>query len=132
MPAASTSSFNFAVFGDTRCTGTTLEPFYTRHQGLCNWILAHDYDFAIQGGDTVDEGGIVNGSWEYQDFYRLESNLSKSKVIMATMGNHEVQPGGQSPYIYYDLYTSAFPDNGTSGNLGRVYKIGRASCRVRV
>ena len=122
VPAASTNSFSFAVFGDTRSSDSATEPFYTRHQQLCNWMLAQDFDFILQGGDTVNRGGATNGFWEYEDFFRLESNLSKSKVIMATMGNHEVQPSNDAPYIYYDLYTSAFPANGPAvDGKGRVY-----------
>ena len=127
---ANTFSFSFAVYGDPRGGQTADEPYYTRHQVLCNWILAQNFDFALETGDTVWAGGITSANplapqdfWT--DFYRLESNLSKSKVIMATMGNHEVQPtesGGSVSYIYYyDLYEGAFPTNGISNNKGRVY-----------
>jgi hypothetical protein len=121
VPPASTNSFSFAVFGDPRGASGSNEPYYTRHQVLCNWMLAHNFDFAFETGDTVWEGGGPNAQGFYEDFYRLEANLSKSKVIMATMGNHEVQPNGLPYYYYYDLYTGAFPTNGTSGNTGRVY-----------
>jgi len=114
-----TTSFSFAMYGDPRGTSSN-EPYYTRHQALCDWILAQDYKFALETGDTVWEGGGASAQGFYTDFFRLESNLSKSKVIMATMGNHEVQPSGNT-YIYTDLYGGAFPTNGTSGNNGRVY-----------
>jgi hypothetical protein len=39
---------------------------------------------------------------------------------MATMGNHEVQDAGDSTN-YQNLYSAAFPTNGTAGNNGRVY-----------
>jgi hypothetical protein len=118
---ANTYSFSFAVYGDPRGGDTANEPYYTRHQALCNWILAQNYDFALETGDTVWEGGGTRAQGFYTDFFELEANLSKSKVIMATMGNHEVQPNSLPYYHYYDLYTGAFPTNGTSGNTGRVY-----------
>jgi len=130
VPVSSPTSFSFAVYGDPRGTQTSNEPYYTRHQVLCNWILAQNFDFALETGDTVWAGGItaqhpLDPQVYWTDFYRLESNLSKSKVIMATMGNHEVQPTGSGETVtyiyYYDLYTGAFPTNGTSGNTGRVY-----------
>jgi hypothetical protein len=118
-----TTSFRFAMFGDVRGTQADDEPYYTRHQALCNWVLAQDFDFALQTGDTPWEGASLKaiGKW-WPDFFRLESNLSKSKVIMATLGNHEVQGGG-SYYYWDDFYTSAFPDTNSSipGNNGRVY-----------
>jgi hypothetical protein len=118
-----TTSFRFAMFGDVRGIQADDEPYYTRHQVLCNWILAQNYDFALQTGDTPWEGASLKaiGKW-WPDFFRLESNLSKSKVIMATLGNHEVQGGG-SYYYWNDFYTNAFPDTNSSipGNNGRVY-----------
>jgi len=130
VPVSSPNSFNFAVYGDPRGTQSSNEPYYTRHQALCNWILAQNYDFALETGDTVWAGCATAScpllaEGYYNDFFRLESNLSKSKVIMATMGNHEVQTpsscGSATYTYYYDLYTGAFPTNGTSGNTGRVY-----------
>ena len=123
---ANTYSFSFAVYGDPRGASGSNEPYYTRHQVLCNWILAQDYDFALETGDTVWEGGVYSSCTTcaqnyWLDFYNLEQNLAGSKAIMATMGNHEVQPGGYTYAYYYDLYTGAFPTNGTSGNTGRVY-----------
>jgi hypothetical protein len=130
VPVSSPASFRFAVYGDPRGTSTANEPYYTRHQVLCNWILAQNYDFSLETGDTVWAGCATAScpllaEGYYNDFFRLESNLSKSKVIMATMGNHEVQTpsscGSATYTYYYDLYTGAFPTNGTSGNTGRVY-----------
>jgi hypothetical protein len=121
---ASPTIFRFAVYGDERSDQTTLEPFYTRHQQLANWVAAQNFDFVLQGGDTVYVGGSTNsnGPWMWYDYYRLSSNLGKSKVVMATMGNHEVQDAGQDPYLYYDLYTNAFPANGPAiDGKGRVY-----------
>ncbi len=119
VPAASITSFSFAVYGDPRGGQTANEPYYTRHQVLCNWILAQNFDFALETGDTVWAGTDGINIW-WPDFYRLEANLSKSKVIMATMGNHEVQDA-QNSNTYQGLYSAAFPTNGTSGNAGRVY-----------
>ncbi|MGA2916669.1 MAG: metallophosphoesterase [Sedimentisphaerales bacterium] len=122
--AANITSFNFAVYGDPRSTNGSNQ-YYARHQALCNWILAQNYDFAIETGDTVWAGQdapptntALTVYWP--DFFRLESNLSKSKVIMATMGNHEVQDAGASTN-YMNFYSLAFPTYGTSGNDGRVY-----------
>jgi hypothetical protein len=125
-----TTAFRFVVFGDPRGVQTSNEPYYTRHQALCDWIAAQGYNFALETGDTVWGGGVTAlyplaaQNW-WMDFYRLERNLSGSRPIMATMGNHEVQPpdsGGAVNYIYYyDLYEGAFPTNGTAGNRGRVY-----------
>jgi hypothetical protein len=117
------TSFCFAVYGDPRGTATADEPYYTRHRALCNWILAQpDIDFALETGDTVWEGATSLAIAKYwPDFFEIESNLSKSKVIMATLGGHEVQGG--NTYYWNDFYTSAFPDTNSSvpGNNGRVY-----------
>jgi hypothetical protein len=119
VPVSSPSSFSFAVYGDPRGAQSSNEPYYTRHQALCNWILAQNFDFAYETGDIVWAGSTgLNVFWP--DFYRLESNLSKSKVIMATMGNHEVQDAGDSTN-YQSLYTAAFPTNGMTGTNGKTY-----------
>jgi hypothetical protein len=124
VPVASPNSFRFAVYGDPRSTNGNNQ-YYARHQALCNWILAQNYDFALETGDTVWAGQdnpptntALTVYWP--DFFMLESNLSKSKVIMATMGNHEVQDAGNSTN-YMSFYSLAFPTYGASGNDGRVY-----------
>jgi hypothetical protein len=118
-----TTSFSFAMYGDPRGTATADEPYYTRQGALCDWILAQDFDFAVETGDTAWEGASLKaiGKW-WPDFFRIEGNLTKSKVVMHTLGNHEVQGGG-SYYYWNDFYTSAFPDTNSSipGNNGRVY-----------
>jgi hypothetical protein len=127
VPTASPSSFRFAVYGDPRSTNQNNQ-YYARHQALCNWILAQNYDFALETGDTVWAGATYSPPQptEYSltvywpDFFMLESNLSKSKVIMATLGNHEVQDA-QDPTNYENFYSEAFPSNGISGNYGRNY-----------
>jgi hypothetical protein len=131
MADANTFSFSFAMYGDPRGTQSANEPYYSRHQAVCDWIAAQGYKFALETGDIVWGGGIsaanpLTAQGYYQDFYNLERNLAGSKVIMATMGNHEVQPvdaGGTVTYIYYyDLYTGAFPTNGPAADgKGRVY-----------
>jgi hypothetical protein len=125
-----TTSFSFVVFGDPRGTFPSNEPYYTRHKALCEWIVQSNAKFAFETGDTVWAGGITDlhptqaqGWW--MDFYRLEYPLAGSKIVMATMGNHEVQPtasGETVTYIYYySLYTDAFPTNGPANNTGRIY-----------
>jgi hypothetical protein len=122
-PDPNTTSFRFAMYGDPRGTQTADEPYYTRQGALCDWILAQDFDFALETGDTAWEGASLKaiGKW-WPDFFRIEGNLTKSKVVMHTLGNHEVQGGG-SYYYWNDFYTSAFPDTNGSipGNNGRVY-----------
>jgi len=117
-----TTSFRFAMYGDPRGTATVDEPYYTRQGALCDWILAQDFDFALETGDTVWAGASLKGigKW-WPDFFRIEGNLTKSKVVMHTLGNHEVQEG--TYYYWNDFYTSAFPDTNSSipGNNGRVY-----------
>jgi hypothetical protein len=125
------TSFSFAVYGDPRGIALPNDSnmYHTRHKQLCDWMLAQDVDFAFETGDTVWEGSILTSDPQtkvdiesfYTEFFKAEQNLSKSKVIMATMGNHEVQPGGRDYTYYYDMYEDAFPTNGTSGNRGRVY-----------
>jgi hypothetical protein len=129
---ANAYSFSFALYGDPRCVQNASEPYNSRHQAVCDWIAAGGYKFALETGDTVWGGGVtvaypLAAQGYYQDFFNLERNLSGSKVIMATMGNHEVQPpdaGGTVTYTYYyDLYKDAFPTNGPSidTNKCRVY-----------
>jgi len=125
------TSFSFAVYGDPRGVAlpTDSTSYHTRHKQLCDWIAAQDIAFALETGDTVWEGSILTSAPQtkvdiesyYTEFFKAEQNLSKSKVIMATMGNHEVQPSGRDYTYYYDMYEDAFPTNGTSGNRGRVY-----------
>jgi hypothetical protein len=125
------TSFSFAVFGDVRGVGlpTDSTMYHTRHKTLCNWVASQDFDFAFTTGDTVWEGSILTTDNQtkrevesyFIEFFGAEQNLSKSKVIMATMGNHEVQPGGRDYTYYYDMYEDAFPTNGTADNKGRVY-----------
>jgi hypothetical protein len=121
-PDPNTTSFNFAYYGDPRGTATADEPYYTRQGVLCDWILAQDFDFALEGGDTVWAGASLKaiGKW-WPDWFRIEGNLTKSKVVMHTLGNHEVQEG--SYYYWNDFYTDAFPTGGPAGTAGsgRVY-----------
>jgi hypothetical protein len=119
---AGIASFCFAVYGDPRGTATADEPYYSRHRALCDWILAQpDIDFVLETGDTVWEGSTSLAMSKYwPDFFEIESNLSKSKVIMATMGGHEVQPLSNSTN-YQNFYSEAFPTNGTANNNGMVY-----------
>ncbi len=122
-PDPNTTSFRFAMYGDPRGTQAEDEPFYTRQGALCDWILAQDFAFALETGDSVWEGASLKakGKW-WPDWFRIEGNLTKSKVVMHTLGNHEVQGGG-TYYYWNDFYTAAFPDTNSSipGNAGRVY-----------
>jgi len=121
-PGPDTTSFRFAMYGDPRGTTSADEPYYTRQGILCDWILAQDFDFAVETGDTVWAGASLKsiGKW-WPDWFRIEGNLTKSKVVMHTLGNHEVQEG--SYYYWNDFYTAAFPDTNSliPGNAGRVY-----------
>jgi len=115
-----TTSFRFAMYGDPRGTNTSDEPYYTRQGALCDWILAQDFDFAVETGDTVWAGASLKaiGKW-WPDFFRIEGNLTKSKVVMHTLGNHECQEGS---YMYWvDFYKGAFPTNGIADSNGRTY-----------
>lgn len=116
-PDPNTESFKFAFSGDPRGTTTEDEPYYTRQKALCDWVLARDYDFAIEGGDTVWAGASLKaiGKW-WPDFFELQGNLSKSKVVMHALGNHEVQEG--SYYYWNDFYVDAHPTNGPVGSVG--------------
>jgi hypothetical protein len=120
---ANTRSFSFAVIGDVRGIGLPADSnmYHIRHKALCDWLPTQDPNFVLQTGDLVWEGGGADANSYYRDFYYAEKNLSKTKVIMNTMGNHEVQPNGEPYYNYFDLYQDALPNNGTPGNNGRVY-----------
>jgi len=121
-PDPNTTSFNFVYYGDPRGTATADEPYYTRQGALCDWILAQDFDFALEGGDTVWAGASLKGigKW-WPDWFRIEGNLTKSKVVMHALGNHEVQEGAY--YYWNDFYTEAFPNTNSiiPGNNGRMY-----------
>jgi hypothetical protein len=92
-------------------------------------MAAQNFAFILGTGDIVWEGSILTSDPNtkveiesyYTEFFKAEQNLSKQKVIMHSMGNHEVQPGGRDYTYYYDMYEDAFPTNGTAGNRGRVY-----------
>jgi hypothetical protein len=98
------------------------EPYYTRHGALCDWILTQNVDFAIEGGDTVWDGANLKAIGKYwPDFFGIEGNLTKSKIVMHTLGGHDVQGG--TYYYWNDFYTDAYPNTNSSipGNNGRVY-----------
>ena len=119
VPVLNKTSFKFAAFGDNRGIDQPGDstPYQNRHQMVCNWMAARDFDFILQVGDMVNKGDNVE---DWTNFYKAEQNLGKSKVIMPTMGNHEIQGDGGA-YIYPDLYTAGLPLNGTAGNDGKVY-----------
>ena len=54
--AANETSFSFAVYGDSRGASTANEPYYSRHQALCNWLAPQNLAFCLTTGDTVWEG----------------------------------------------------------------------------
>jgi hypothetical protein len=83
---------------------------------LCNWLAASDYEFVLQTGDMINEGGVI---LDWVNFYKAEKNLGKSKVIMPVVGNHEFN--GSGPFLYNDFYAAGLPTNGTAGNNGKVY-----------
>jgi hypothetical protein len=118
VPLRNRTSFKFAVAGDNRSPDPPADPtpFINRHQMLCNWLAARDYEFVIQTGDMINEGGVV---LDWVNFYKAEKNLGKSKVIMPAVGNHEFN--GSSPWYYNDFYAAGLPTNGPAGNNGKVY-----------
>ena len=122
VPVQNKTSFKFAVYGDTR--GVELPGdstiYHNRHQLLANWMAEKDFEFIIQTGDMANEGSVFT---DWVNFFKSEVNLGKSKVVMPAIGNHEVQPSGQSYYYYTDLYSPVMPTNGpaVSNNNGRVY-----------
>jgi hypothetical protein len=134
--AANTTSFSFAVYGDCRGAQSQNEPYYTRHQALCNWLAPQNFAFILTTGDTVWEGASTASlSTYWPDFFYLESNLSKGTVLMTTLGNHEVQPTSvgtpEERYTNYkNFYMDGYPINGTSGNEGRVYSFNYGNAHI--
>ena len=126
---ANTTSFGFAVFGDGRGISGDSTVYYARHQALCNWVAAqNNIKFILDSGDIVWEGASTTSLVDYwPDYFQLESTLSKSKVKMNTLGNHEVQPTGAGTPLeryqnYKNFYAAGFPANGVGGNYeGQVY-----------
>jgi len=121
-PDPNTTSFRFVYYGDPRGTMNADEPYYTRHGALCDWILTQNVDFAIEGGDTVWDGANLKAIGKYwPDFFGIEGNLTKSKIVMHTLGGHDVQGG--TYYYWNDFYTDAYPNTNSiiPGNNGRVH-----------
>jgi hypothetical protein len=127
--AANATSFGFAAFGDGRGIAGDSTLYYARHQALCDWIAAqNNIKFVLDSGDIVWEGASTTSLVDYwPDYFQLESNLSKSKVKMNTLGNHEVQPTGAGTPLeryqnYKNFYAAGFPANGVGGDYeGQVY-----------
>jgi hypothetical protein len=125
------TSFTFAVVGDPRGIALPSDStmYHTRHKQLFDWMANQNIAFALETGDIVWEGAILNSDPQtkinvesyYTEFFKAEQNFTKTRPVMATMGNHETQPGGRDYMYYNDLYEDAFPTNGTSGNRGKVY-----------
>lgn len=122
------TSFSFAVYGDPRGvqppTDSTI--YHTRHKQLCDWMATQNISFALETGDIVWAGGLTDGNCLgfYKEYFKAEQNLSKTKPIMTTPGNHELQPNGlgDSGYPYFSIYnTSTYPNNGPVGVNGRCY-----------
>jgi len=113
VPVASPSSFKFAVFGDTQIN-------YDLHRAQSDHMLTKNPLFVMHTGDMAQEG---NNQTDWENLYKAEQNLSKSRVIMPTMGNHEVQPNGQPYYYFFDMYADglAVPDNGMPAYGPRTY-----------
>jgi predicted phosphodiesterase len=107
------TSLKFAVFGDTQSN-------YDEHRAQCDHMVQKNPDFVLHTGDLVEYG---DSETDWKDFFKAEQNLVKSRVFMPTMGNHEVQPGGQPYYYYFDLYADglAVPTNGMAGYGPRTY-----------
>jgi hypothetical protein len=120
-PDPSTTSFRFVYYGDPRTTEFVDEPYLSRQKALCDWLAQQDVDFAIEGGDIVWDGTSLLSMGKYwPDWFMAEGGLTKTKVVMHTLGNHEVQGGG-TYYYWNDFYVDAFPGNGPAGTNGRLY-----------
>ncbi len=113
VAVASPTSFKFAVFGDTQIN-------YDLHRAQSDHMLTKNPLFVMHTGDMAQEG---NNQTDWENLYKAEQNLSKSRVIMPTMGNHEVQPGSQPYYYFFDMYADglAVPDNGMAAYGPRTY-----------
>ena len=120
VPAPYPTSFMFAVFGDSRGINGDSTPYHQRHKAQCDHMTTKKPAFVLHLGDMVNEGSVEN---DWLEFFNAEQNLSKSTVIMPTLGNHEVQPSGQPYYYYFDLYAeaAAVPNNGMPGKGPRTY-----------
>ena len=113
VSAASPTSFKFAVLGDTQIN-------YDPHRAQCDHIVTKNPSFVLHTGDLVQYGDSQS---DWENFFKAEQNLSKSRVFMPTMGNHEVQPGGVPYYYFFDMYADglAVPDNGMTAYGPRTY-----------
>jgi len=120
VPVEYPTSFMFAVFGDSRGVSGDSTPYHNRHKAQCDHIATKKPGFVLHLGDMVNEGSVEN---DWVEFFNCEQNLSKSTVIMPVLGNHEVQPGGQPYYYYFDLYNegTVVPNNGMAGKGPRTY-----------
>jgi len=120
VPVQYPTSFMFAVFGDSRGISGDSTPNHQRHKAQCDHMAMINPGFVLHLGDMVNEGSVEN---DWVQFFNCEQNLSKSTVIMPIMGNHEVQPGGQPYYYYFDLYAegAVVPNNGMAGTGPRTY-----------
>ena len=126
VPASGPASFTFAVFGDSRGVPGDSTSFHQRHKAQCDHMATKKPAFVLHLGDMVNEGSVEN---DWVEFFNAEQNLSKSTVIMPILGNHEVQPSGQSYYYYFDLYAqrAAVPNNGMPGGGPRTYSFDYAN-----
>ena len=115
------TSFSFVYTGDPRSTEFEDEPYLTRQKALCDWAAQQDIAFYIEGGDTVWDGtSLVSFGKYWPDFFKAQRDLTKTKVVMHTLGNHEVQGGG-SYYYWNDFYKDAHPTNAEPSSNGRLY-----------
>jgi hypothetical protein len=122
------TSFSFAVYGDPRGIQPPSDatPYHTRHKQLCDWLATQNIAFALETGDIVWAGALTDGNCLgfYKEYFKAEQNLSKTKPIMTTLGNHELQPNGlaESMYPYFNIYnTATYPNNGPAGVNARLY-----------
>lgn len=123
------TSFSFIYYGDPRTTEDdgvsegVPGKYSDRQTAFCNWVAQQDIAFAIEGGDTVWEGQSLRAFGRYwPEWFKYEAGLTKTKVVMHTLGNHEVQGGG-TYFRWGDFYTKAVPANGpvSPDTLGRLY-----------
>jgi hypothetical protein len=72
--------FSFILYGDTRTDGPT-------HERVVHAIAGESYDFLVNTGDFVIEGGDERA---WQTFFDIEGPLLRDHCVFACVGNHEL------------------------------------------
>lgn len=117
---SSSSSFTFAVFGDTRGLdqGQDDSAMDTRHKAESDHIAAQNPAFVIHTGDYANQGNNLD---DWKVLFWAEQNFMKKNPIVPIMGNHEVQPNGLPYYYFSDAFAPATPTSSFAGSNGRVF-----------